>query len=73
MVVLWVILGFLIGIGLASSTLILALTGRRNDTYWAFVKRHAVTAPLAKLCSAVLIAACGGLFAYLGYLLGMLV
>jgi hypothetical protein len=73
MVVVCVILGFVIGIGLASSALIVALTGARNAAYWSFVKRHAIIAPLAKLCSAVLIAACGSLFAYLGYLLGNLV
>jgi hypothetical protein len=71
-VVVCVILGFGIGIGLASSALIVVLTGARNAAYWSFVERHAIIDPLAKLCSAVLIAACGGVFAYLGYLLGNL-
>jgi hypothetical protein len=69
MVVVCVILGFGIGISLASSALIVVLTGARNGAYWSFVERHAIIDPLAKLCSAVLIGACGGVFAYLGYLL----
>lgn len=72
MVVVCVMLGFGIGISLASSALIVVLTGARNGTYWSFVERHAIIDPLAKLCSAVLIAACGGVCAYLGYLLGNL-
>jgi hypothetical protein len=72
MVVVCVILGFAIGIGLASSALIVALTGARNAAYWSFVERHAIIDPLARLWSAIFIAACGGVFAYLGYLLGNL-
>jgi hypothetical protein len=45
MVIVCVILGFVIGISLASSALLVALTGARNDTYWSFVKRHASIAP----------------------------
>ena len=56
MVVVCVILGFVIGICLASSAIIVALAGARNATYWSFVKRHAIIDPLAKLCSVVLIA-----------------
>ena len=69
MTVVYLILGFIIGTSLGSSAVVVALSGARNSAYWSFVKRHTIIEQLAKLCLTTCVAACGVVFAYLGYLL----
>jgi hypothetical protein len=67
MVVLFVVVGFLIGISLASGAVAIALSGARNTAYWSFVQRHVAIERLARLWISALVLTCGVIFAYFGY------
>jgi hypothetical protein len=67
MVVVFVLLGFVIGTCLGCSAVVVALSGARNTAYWSFVQRHGIVERLARLSIVALVVACGVCFAYLGY------
>jgi hypothetical protein len=67
MTVVCLILGFVIGISLGSSAVVVALGGSRNAVFWSLVQRHPIVGHLAKLWTASLVTLCGVMFAYLGY------
>jgi hypothetical protein len=68
-VIVFVILGFIAGIGVGSGIVACALTDPLGAAYWSLVKRHSTIALRARLClvACFFVAACGVMFAYAGY------
>jgi hypothetical protein len=69
MVVISAMLAFLIGISAASLVVVVVLSDKRNEVYWAFVSRHAIVGRLTKPVLSALAVACGLATAYLGTIL----
>jgi hypothetical protein len=67
--IVFVIFGFVIGVGVGSGAALFALAGGRDMSYWSLVSRYPVIAQLARLSIIASIIACGFVFAYFGYML----
>jgi hypothetical protein len=67
--ILFAILGFVIGLTVASAAAVLALSGRAYMAYWAVADRHPAVQWIVRGSIILTILACGLAFAYLGYLL----
>ena len=63
------ICGFIAGLSVGSSVVVLMLAGGRDMIYWSLVKRHYIIEQIPRLSLIALVVACGVMFAYLGYML----
>ena len=64
-----ILLGFIVGICVASGLILFALSSEREAAYWSLAQRHFVIDQALRLSLALFVVATGMAFAYVGFLL----